>query len=89
MSTPAEDLFALAKDLKEVVTDIEAGNITDAIEAAGRIFGLITDHIPVAMLKASLTERDRTFVDLRVDVAESTKVEAEADLAEVEKLAGK
>ncbi len=44
-------------------------------EGAKRLLGLAVDLIPVEDLKEFLTEHDRIFADLSVDVAEQIKLD--------------
>jgi hypothetical protein len=73
--------------LVELGSDIAAGRLTDALAVVRRLEALIVDKlIPVTTLKPYLTERDRIWADLAVDIAETAKVDAAADEAEREKL---
>lgn len=73
--------------LVELGADIRDGRITDALAVARRLEGLIVDKlIPVTTLAPYLTERDRVWADLSVDIAEAAKLDAAADAAEAEKL---
>lgn len=73
--------------LVELGADITAGRITDALAVARRLEGIIVDQlIPVTTLRPYLTERDRVWADLAVDIAETAKVDLAADEAEKAKL---
>lgn len=83
MSPLVEVGFALV----ELGSDIAAGRLTDALAVVRRLEALIVDKlIPVTTLKPYLTERDRIWADLAVDIAETAKVDAAADAAEKAKL---
>jgi len=52
-----------------------ATGATPPVYGAKQLLGLAIDMIPVDQLKEFLTERDRVFADLTVDVAEQMKLE--------------
>ncbi len=73
--------------LIELGADIRDGRITDALAVVKRLSNIIVDKlIPVTKLAPYLTDRDRVFADLAVDIAESAKLDAVANEAEREKL---
>lgn len=72
--------------LIELAADISEGRVTDAFTVSKRLAGMAVDLIPAATLKPYLTERDRVWADLTVDIAEAIKVDAAADLAELTKV---
>lgn len=80
------DLLELGELLVELGADIRDGKIRDAVIVSRKLMNLAIDAIPVDALKDSLTPRDRAFVDLAVDIAESIKVNAMADQAETAKV---
>lgn len=57
--------------------DIVAGDVKDGIETARKLMGVAVDMIPVDELKEFLSNQDRIFADLSVDVAEQIKLEGE------------
>lgn len=71
--------------LLELGADIRDGRLRDAVIVSRKLMNLAIDAIPVDELKGSLTERDRKWADLAVDIAESIKVNAMADQAETAK----
>jgi hypothetical protein len=68
---------AIAGKIARLALDLALGDRSDAIAACKEIFFLLTDLIPVDQLREFLTDRDRTFTDLEVDIEESMKLEAE------------
>lgn len=81
MSTPLEDAKAVVPLLLELAADIDAGRISEAIAVSKKLAGFAVDLIPVDALKDSLTDRDRRWIDLSVDIAEEIKLAAIEDEA--------
>lgn len=75
----AEEVGAL---LVELGTDIAEGRVTDALETSKKLIDMGVDMLPVDDLKGSLSDQDRRWVDLAVDIAETRKLDAAADAAE-------
>lgn len=84
MSLP---LLEVASLLLELGADIRDGKVTDAIAVSKKLAGIAVDAIPVDMLKDSLSERDRVWADLSVDIAEAIKLDKVTDDAEKAKTA--
>lgn len=72
--------------LIQMGTELVAGRPVDALATAKKLMGIAIDLIPAAELAPFLTERDRVWADLAVDIAEAIKVDAAADEAEKDKL---
>ena len=72
--------------LIQLGTELATGKVTDALATAKKIMTIAIDLIPVEELRPHLTDRDRAWVDLSVDIAEAIKVDAAADAAEREKV---
>ncbi len=65
--------------------ELATGRVADALGTAKKIMAIAIDLIPAEDLRPFLTDRDRKWADLAVDIAEAIKVDAEADAAEAEK----
>ncbi len=71
--------------LIQLGTELATGKVTDALATAKKIMAIAIDLLPVEDLKPYLTDRDRVWADLAVDIAEAIKVDAAADAAEAAK----
>jgi hypothetical protein len=56
--------------------DIAAGKFLEALKKTRTLADTLVLMVPVDQLKADLTDRDRTFVDLEADVAEAIKLDS-------------
>lgn len=72
--------------LVQIGAELASGKPHDALATAKKLMGLAVDMIPASELAPFLSDRDRVWVDLSVDIAEAIKVDAAADAAEAEKL---
>lgn len=70
-------LVEIGAELAQMGLDIAEGRLTDARAVARRLLLLAIGAAPVDALKDSLTNFDRQFIDLSVDVAEQIKVDDE------------
>lgn len=70
-----EALEATALKLAEVAADIKEARFADALTKLSEIERLLVGELPVDGLKDYLTDRDRRFADLAVDIAETIKVD--------------
>ncbi len=73
--TPLETVEAVAVKLAEAAVDVRDGRIADALTKLVECERLLVGELPVDALKDYLTDRDRRFADLAVDVAEAIKVD--------------
>ncbi len=73
MSSAADKLSA-ALEVATTGIAVASGQLTPT-QGAKRLLALAVDLIPVEDLREFLTEHDRIFADLSVDVAEQIKLE--------------
>lgn len=71
-----KDHKAIALEMAFTALAVATGATTPAA-GARRVMDLAVDLIPVEDLKLFLSEQDRTFADLTVDVAEAIKLDHE------------
>lgn len=64
--------------LTEAAIDVQEGRFKDALAKLGQVEQLLVGSLPVDDLKDYLTDRDRRFADLAVDVAEAVKVDGDS-----------
>lgn len=79
MSLTYEKAAEVGAELVQLGTDIAKGDVVDTVAVAKRLFSLATSIISPEDLKSFLSEQDRTFVDLSVDVAEQVKLDGSAE----------
>lgn len=75
MSDTAGELAAAAVKAAELGIAISEGRVADALKAARALVDDLVMLIPPDMLKEDLTDADRRFADLTVDVAEAIKLD--------------
>ena len=70
-----ETVEAAALKLAEAAFDVRNGRISDALTKLSEVERSLVGELPVDALKDYLTDRDRRFADMAVDVAEAIKVD--------------
>jgi hypothetical protein len=70
------DAVLAAEAAVAIGIDIAAGKFLEALKKTRMLADALVLMVPVDQLKADLTERDRTFVDLESDVAEAIKLDS-------------
>jgi hypothetical protein len=70
------DAVLAAEAAVAIGIDIAAGKFLEALKKTRMLADTLVLMVPVDQLKADLTERDRTFVDLEADVAEAIKLDS-------------
>jgi hypothetical protein len=70
------DAVLAAESTVAIGLDIAAGKFLDALKKTRTLADTLVLMVPVDQLKADLTDRDRTFVDLEADVAEAIKLDS-------------
>lgn len=63
--------------LAEAGVDVQDGRFKDALDKVGQLERLLVGSLPIEDIKDYLTDRDRRFIDLAVDVAEANKVDGD------------